>query len=38
MQMEAQKTRINELERALNDSKYIYSEAMKALRLISDEV
>jgi hypothetical protein len=38
MQMEAQKARINEIERTLNDSKRIYSEAMNALRLISDEV
>ena len=36
--MEAQKSRINELERALNDSKRIYSDAMNALRQINDEV
>lgn len=38
IQMEAQKARINELERALNDAKRIYSDAMNKLRNISDEV
>lgn len=38
IQMESQKSRINELERALNDSKRVYSDAMNALRRINEEV
>ena len=38
IQMESQKARINELERAFNDSKRIYSDAMKALGRINEEV
>jgi hypothetical protein len=36
--MESQKSRINELEKALNDSKRIYSDAMKSLGRINEEV
>jgi predicted patatin/cPLA2 family phospholipase len=38
MQMEAQKSRIDELENALNHSKVLYKEAMNNLSKISEEV
>jgi hypothetical protein len=38
MQMEAQKTRIDELENALTQSKILYKEAMNNLSKISEEV
>ncbi len=38
MQMEAQKSRIDELENALTHSKILYKEAMNNLSKISEEV